>query len=349
MGALKRPSCTLRSMRNKVLFISLISLLVFVLLCVGTLINGEQISIDKLISSILGYNENDSIHFAIWHLRMPRLVTSFLVGLLLSIVGYLLQTLTNNALADPYVMGTASGAALGANLSILGYVPVIVGGVYFASLWAFMGAILVTVAVIKLSFFNKTLSKTTMVLAGISISALASSVSSILIFYSDSSDKIRSLIFWSMGSFENSDWKTVSIMCILAMGLVLLTIVLRTHLGLHLLGVEQARLLKGKHTSRPNWILFTALSFVVAYVVSEVGPVGFVGLIVPHVVRALGAKGILNQIVLVALCGGVFMLICELVSKILYPPVGLPIGVVTSTIGVPYFIYLLRRTNYRFH
>jgi iron complex transport system permease protein len=313
------------------------------------MINGEQIGLGKLMSSIMAYDTDDSVHFAIWHLRMPRLLTSFFVGLLLSMVGYLLQTLTNNALADPYVMGTASGAALGANLSILGYVPVIVGGVYFASLWAFIGAILVTVAVIRLSFFNRTLSKTTMVLAGISISALASSVSSILIFYSDSSDKIRSLIFWSMGSFENSDWKTVSIMTMLAIGLIILTIVLRTHLGLHLLGIEQSRLLKGKHTSTPNWILFTTISFVVAFVVSEVGPVGFVGLIVPHIVRALGTKGVLNQIVLVALCGGCFMLICELVSKMLYPPVGLPIGVVTSTIGVPYFIYLLRRTNYRFY
>lgn len=313
------------------------------------MINGEHIGIEEVFTSFSDYDSSNSIHFAIWQLRMPRLVTSFFVGLLLSIVGYLLQTLTNNALADPYVMGTASGAALGANFSILGYVPVIIGGVYFSSIWAFAGALLVTFAVIRLSFFSGSLSKTTMVLAGISISALTTSISSILIFYSDSSDKIRSLIFWSMGSFENTDWSTVLMMIILTGLLILLSFVLKTHLALHLLGVEQAKLLQGKHTNRPNWLLFTVLSFVVAYVVSEVGPVGFVGLIVPHVVRAIGVKGVMSQIVLVALCGGCFMLICELVSKLIYPPVGLPIGVVTSTIGVPYFIYLLRRTNYRFH
>ncbi|WP_187263264.1 FecCD family ABC transporter permease [Pontibacter beigongshangensis] len=321
--------------------------LILVVMLLGLTVGSFETDVRLLADAFFSYNSADLTHFSIVHLRLPRLLLALVVGASLAFCGYLMQAMVNNGLADPYLLGTASGASLGAVTVFFGFIPISMAGIYMPSLFALLGALGVTLLVIMLGYRKGQLIPTQLILAGVALSSLATAIVWLLTFLSDSEGKLKSVIFWSMGSFERAGWTTLPYPAVaLLLGLVLFTF-LQKQLNIILLGADRAQAL-GVKVAQTRWLILITVSVVTGFAVATSGTIGFVGLIVPHVTRALmGASGKFN-LWFCAFVGGFFMLLCDLLSRLIYPPAGLPIGIITSFFGVPFFVYLLSRKNYKF-
>ncbi|MFT2010430.1 FecCD family ABC transporter permease [Pontibacter sp. 13R65] len=332
---------------SKIGYVVLALVLMLLVLLLGLLVGSFETDINLLTEAFLRYDPDNLTHFSIMHLRLPRLVLALVVGASLAFCGYLMQAMVNNGLADPYLLGTASGASLGAVTVFSGFVPITVLGIYMPSLFALLGALGSTLLVILLGYRKGQLIPTQLILAGVALSSLAMAFVSLLTFLSDSESKLKSVVFWSMGSFERAGWATLLYPSLaLLLGLLLFAF-LQKQLNILLLGADRAQAL-GVQVAQTRWLILITVSVITGFAVATSGSIGFVGLIVPHVTRALmGASGKAN-LWFCAFVGGFFMLLCDLLSRLLYPPVGLPIGIITSFFGVPFFVYLLSRKNYKF-
>ncbi|TXK48917.1 iron ABC transporter permease [Pontibacter qinzhouensis] len=332
---------------SKTGYVVLALLLMLLVLLLGLLVGSFETDISLLADTFLRYDPDNLTHFSILHLRLPRLVLALVVGASLAFCGYLMQAMVNNGLADPYLLGTASGASLGAVIVFSGFVPITILGFYMPSLFALLGALGSTLLVILLGYRKGQLIPTQLILAGVALSSLAMAFVSLLTFLSDSESKLKSVVFWSMGSFERAGWTTLMYPSLaLLLGLLLFAF-LQKQLNILLLGADRAQAL-GVQVAQTRWLILVTVSIITGFAVATSGSIGFVGLIVPHVTRALmGASGKAN-LWFCAFVGGFFMLLCDLLSRLLYPPVGLPIGIITSFFGVPFFVYLLSRKNYKF-
>ncbi|MDX5437798.1 MAG: iron ABC transporter permease, partial [Pontibacter sp.] len=169
----------------------------------------------------------------------------------------------------------------------------------------------------------------------------------LLTFLSDSEGKLRSVIFWSMGSFERASWEMVPYPTLALLAALLLFAFYQKQLNILLLGEDRAQAL-GIRVAQTRWVILATVSVVTGFAVATSGPIGFVGLIIPHVTRGLLGTTGKGNLLLCAFIGGLFMLLCDLLSRIIYPPAGLPIGIITSFFGVPFFVYLLFKKNYNF-
>lgn len=315
---------------------------------IGLKVGSIPTSYQTIASALLAYDPTDITHFSVVHLRLPRLLLAFLTGASLAFAGYLMQALVNNALADPYLLGTASGASLGASLGFFFFSELTVMGLYLPPIFAFLGSLAVTLVVVILGSKRGHLIPSQMLLIGIAFSSLLVALVSLIMFLSESESQLKSVVFWSMGSFEKADWSILGYPAT-ALGCSLVVFFfLQKHLNILLLGAERAETL-GVDVRFIRWAMLLAVSVVTGFAVAFSGPVGFVGLMVPHMVRAvLGTANRFNLLV-TALAGGLFLVLCDLLSRLIYPPAGLPVGIVTSFFGVPFFVYLLRRKNYRFN
>jgi iron complex transport system permease protein len=259
-----------------------------------------------------------------------------------------MQAMVNNALADPYILGTASGASLGAAMSIGGFIFTSWGGLYLPPLFALIGAFLVTLLVIALGYRKGQLIPSQLLLAGIAVSSFLTAMVGLFTFLSGSEGALRSILFWSMGDFGRADWQLLPYPAAglaVALGLFLF---LQKELNILLLGAERAVTL-GVPVARTRWLMLATVSVLTGFSVALAGSVGFVGLIIPHVTRGLlGLTHKLN-LLLCALLGGLFMMGCDILARLIYPPAGLPIGIITSFIGVPFFVYLLLKKSYKFN
>ncbi|OGO00576.1 MAG: iron ABC transporter [Chloroflexi bacterium RBG_13_52_12] len=299
-----------------------------------------QILLDRLPFVNIDQTWQGSITTIIMDIRLPRVILAGLVGAALSIAGATYQGLFRNPLADPYLIGVSQGASLGAvagfilpvawNLSGFGLVPV----------FAFIGAILATVVVYLLARVGKTLPVTTLILAGVALSALLGSIVSYLII--SSGNKMHGIIFWLMGSFSMSRWSEVGVVLpYVAVGTAVIIIFARL-LNVMQLDEEQAQQL-GVNVERYKIVLLAAATLITAASVSFVGTIGFVGIIIPHAVRLIWGADHRFLLPLCILTGAIFMVLTDLVSRTLLAPTEIPIGVITAICGAPFFLYLLRR------
>jgi iron complex transport system permease protein len=326
--------------------------IVLLLLTVGIALTGLfvgsfETSWATIYRLLTQYDPADTSQYVILHLRLPRLLLAFLAGGALASVGYLIQALVNNPLADPYILGTASGAALGANIVFFGLLPIQVGGIYLPPVFAFLGALAVTFLAISIAYKKGQIISTQLLLGGVALSSLLTAITSLITFLSDSEDKLRSIIFWTMGSFERAQWPDIPLLLMVVVLFTLFFSFLHKQINILLLGENRAFQL-GVNTSLLKWIILGSTSLLTGIAVATCGTIGFVGLIIPHLVRGLfGATGKYNTLFSVWV-GGLFMQTCDLLSRLVYPPAGLPIGIVTSFVGVPFFLYLLLGKNYRF-
>jgi iron complex transport system permease protein len=276
----------------------------------------------------------------IMDIRLPRVLLAGLVGAALAVAGATYQGLFRNPLADPYLIGVAQGASLGAvtgfllpaawGLSASGIIPV----------FAFTGAILATIFVYLLARIGKTLPVTTLILAGVALSALLSSITSYLII--SSGNKMHGIIFWLMGSFSSSQWSEVwTVLPYVAAGTAVIIIFARL-LNVMQLDEEQAQQL-GVNVEKYKIILLGAATLITAASVSFVGTIGFVGIIIPHAVRIIWGADHRFLLPLSILTGAVFMVLTDLISRTVLAPTEIPIGVITALCGAPFFLYLLRK------
>lgn len=330
----------------------LLYIFIMLLLTVGVTIAGLKLGsfstdFPTVWNAIWHYNPEDPVHFAIINLRMPRLLLAICVGASLSFCGYLMQAMVNNALADPYILGTAAGASFGASFCFFALTNLTLYGIYLPPFAALVGSFTVTLLVVMLGSRRGQLIPSQMLLAGIALTSLIGAFTSLFTFLSDSESKLRSVIFWAMGGFEKANWEYLPYPVVALLLAVVVFIFLQKRLNVLLLGPDRAQML-GVPVGQTRWIILLTVSVVTGFAVALSGPVGFVGLIIPHVTRSLlGITGKWN-LIFCALTGGLFMLLCDLLARIVYPPAGLPVGVVTSFFGVPFFVYLLLKKNYKF-
>ncbi len=276
----------------------------------------------------------------ILEIRLPRVILAGLVGAALATAGATYQGLFRNPLADPYLIGVAQGASLGAVVGFL--LPSTWHGIGFGvvPLFAFIGALVSTTIVYSLARVGKTVPMTTLILAGVALGALLGSIVSYLII--SSGEKMHGIIFWLMGSFSLSQWSEVKLVLpYMVVGTVVILLYARS-LNIMQLDEEQAQQL-GVNTERLKLIILASATLITAAAVSFVGTIGFVGIIIPHAVRLVWGADYRFLLPLSVLSGAIFMILADLMARTVLAPTEIPIGVITALCGAPFFLYLLRR------
>ena len=273
-------------------------------------------------------------------IRLPRILMAGVAGMALGTAGATYQGLFRNPLADPYLIGVAQGAALGA---VVGFVlPWTFGGNYLIPILAFIGAVAAVSVVYLIARIGKTLPMTTLILAGVAIGSLLMSITSYLTLIS--ADKVRSIFSWMMGSFSNSSWDQLRIISpYIVVGLVVIFLFARP-LNVMQLDEEQAQQL-GINVDRTKLILLAAATLITAAAVCFVGTIGFVGIIVPHIVRLIWGPDHRLLLPLSAITGAILLILADTASRTLMSPSEIPVGVITAFLGAPFFLFLLRRTK----
>ena len=276
----------------------------------------------------------------ILEIRLPRVILSGLVGAALAIAGATYQGLFRNPLADPYLIGVAQGAALGAVIGFL--LPFDWRGMGFGiiPLLAFTGALISVAIVYSLARVGKTLPVTTLILAGVALGAFWGSIVSYLII--TSGEKMHGILFWLMGSFSLSEWSEVKVVLpYMVVGVAVILLYSRS-LNVMQLDEEQAQQL-GINVEKVKLILLAAATLITAAAVSFVGTIGFVGIIIPHAVRLIWGPDYRFLLPLSVLSGAILLILADLVARTALAPTEIPIGVITAVCGAPFFLYLLRR------
>jgi iron complex transport system permease protein len=275
----------------------------------------------------------------VWDLRLPRVLEAMVVGLGLAVAGTTFQGLLRNPLADPYVLGTASGAALGAAIAVLIPIRIEILAFGLLQLLAFAGALLAVTAVYRLSRTAGGSPMTSLLLTGYALGSLLAAALAMAMYLSGAA--LRQIFAYLLGSFENASWgELAGAIPLIGIGTILILVRARS-LNALLLGEESAAHL-GVDVRRERAILLGLASLVTAAAVAVSGLIGFVGLVVPHVVRMLVGPNARLVLPLSALGGALLMVVADLAARMLG---GIPVGVITAVIGAPFFLLLLRRAQ----
>jgi cobalamin transport system permease protein len=322
----------------------------FAVLAVGTLLgiglgsvavpvtDSVTIVVDHLLGTRLSSAEASTIAI-VWDLRMPRVLTAIVVGAGLAIAGATFQGLLRNPLADPYVLGTASGAALGAAIAVLIPVRTVVLGFGLVQALAFVGAVTAITVVYRLSRVSGLAPLTGLLLTGYAVASLLSAGLAMAMYFSGAA--LRQIFGYLLGSFALSSWERLfgALPLVLIGSLLILT--RARALNALLLGEESASHL-GINVGRERVILLGLASMVTAAAVTISGLIGFVGLVVPHVVRLLTGPNARAVLPISAIWGASLMVFADLAARMAGD---IPVGVVTAVIGAPFFLVLLRRAR----
>ena len=319
--------------------IILLPLAAMVSLTLGTV----DISLADGLNAIIGNSSSAQINTILFDIRLPRILLAISVGAVLASTGAVMQGLFRNPLADPSLIGVSSGASVGASLMIVttgGFIQVgALMGLSLVALGAFLGGFAATLLVYRLATSNIGTSVTTMLLAGIAIGALAGALNSLLSYFSDN-DMLRQISLWQMGNLSGASWAKVSIMGVVAV--VLLVSFPRESKALNalLLGESEARHL-GIDVQRVKRRLIVLTALGVGVSVALAGLVGFVGLIIPHMVRLVIGPDHRWLIPASALAGATLLVIADSLARIVVIPAELPTGILTALLGAPFFVALL--------
>jgi iron complex transport system permease protein len=272
----------------------------------------------------------------VWELRLPRILTAAAVGAGLALVGAIMQALTRNQLADPYLLGISSGASLGA-VSVL-----LLGVAVLLPVAAFAGALLALAATLALAGAFGRITPTRTVLAGVAVSALAGAITSFVIFWVATGDAYREVLSWLLGSLAGARWDSVAIAGIAMLVIGVPLAFTGRVLDAFALGDTTAASL-GMPVQGVRWTLLGAGALLTGALVAVSGSIGFVGLVLPHAVRLLVGPGHRALLPLSALTGAVFLVWADTLARTVFEPRELPVGIVTAIIGAPVFAILLAR------
>lgn len=346
-AGLTRQAWPLRWQHRRFTLVALVVLLIAVVvlsLSVGS-VEVKFPTIFSILASRLPWshatpNWNSGFETIILEIRLPRVILAGLVGAALAIAGATYQGLFRNPLADPYLIGVAQGASLGAVIGFLVPAAWHILGLGIVPLFAFAGAIVSTLIVYGFSRIGKTLPVTTLILAGVALGALLGAVVSYLII--SSGENIHGIVFWLMGSFSLTQWTDVKLVLpwlVIGIGVILLY---ARPLNVMQLDEEQAQQL-GINAEMLKHVLLAATTLITAAAVSFVGTIGFVGIIIPHAVRLIWGADYRFLLPFSVLSGAIFLILADLVARTIQAPAEVPIGIITAFCGAPFFLYLLRR------
>lgn len=273
-------------------------------------------------------------------LRLPRVLVAMLAGAALSLAGGTMQGLFKNPLADPYIIGVSSGAAVGAALAMVAGLGWNAAGAFAIPLAAFGGGIASLVLVYTLASSGGKISILRLLLAGIAVSTFLGALVSLIVFFSG--QQLQQVVFWMMGGFTGRIWPHVySVLPLLVIGGAIIIWHSRD-LDALAMGDEQAYYM-GIEVEKVKRRLLWASALITAAAVSVSGLIGFVGLVVPHAMRLLGGPTHRWLLPAAALAGAVFLALADLLSRVVLAPIELPVGLVTALVGGPFFLYLLKK------
>jgi iron complex transport system permease protein len=327
---------------GKISTIGLIIILIavmFTVLFFTTFIGAVSVPFDTVVrivlNKLLGIGDISDIRPAtvaiVWQLYAPRGMLGLIVGAGLALVGVVMQAMVQNPLADPYILGISSGASLGATFAILMGSTVIAGTFMSGAgveIFAFIGAIVASVAVFALSSVGGRITSTKLVLSGCIISAICGAFSSLIVYFAPNATAMRSLTFWSMGSLSTSGFNTVTLCAAVLVVAIIFFLTQLRNLNAMMLGDSTATTLGiNLATLRKVYIVIT--SILIAVLVSNCGIIGFVGLIIPHISRALVGTNHWKLMPISILLGAIFMMVADVFARS-FTTSEIPIGIITS-------------------
>lgn len=327
-------------------------LLIFLIFSIGlfTTIGTAKVSvldIFKIIASKIPLINNyidvsniaDSAKSIIWNLRLPRVLLGGIIGASLSVAGAAFQGMFKNPMADPYVLGISSGAALGATLAIVFKIDVSFFSISSITIFAFIGALLAVFTVYNIARVKNKVPVTTLLLAGVAVGQFLTAIMSFIMILSDK-DMVK-ITYWTLGSLSGKGWEPViGIALPSTLGIIVISFFARD-LNILLTGEESAQSL-GVDVERTKTYILLLGTFITAISVSVCGIIGFVGLIIPHIVRILMGPDHRILLPASALLGSIFMIFADTIARTLISPIEIPVGIITALFGGPFFIYLLR-------
>ncbi len=295
-----------------------------------------ETSLQDVFNSFLLSNDASFNSRIIFELRMPRTLLAFLAGSGLAIAGLILQTVTRNPLADPYLFGISSGASFGVVL-LMALAGISAG--FMLSAAALLGSLLAMSLLILIAGRQQSAQVESMLLAGVALSFLFSAFTSLLLYWSDP-QAVAAILFWTLGSFSRAQWVTLWLPLLVITLCTFVMLSFRRQLNAMLLGDESAITL-GVRVQRFRILMLVLSSLITAVLVAMCGGIGFVGLMVPHIVRFFISQGTIAGLLVTSLVGGTFMVWVDVLSRSLLKNQELPVGVITAAIGSVFFLSLL--------
>lgn len=297
------------------------------------------ISFKTVIHALSGVNGDSMLHDIIRRIRLPRVIMAALVGGTLSLGGLVFQAILRNPLAEPYILGISGGSAIGAIIGILmGLAPF--PGI---GLFAFVGSMLTLGLILLISYGENVVKKDSLLLAGVMVNAFCTAVIMFLISMTHDS-RLHNILFWLMGDLSLAGIDQAGLLAAMLLPCFIALFCLSNRMNLLMLGSELAQTL-GVNIKAVTIALLVITSFMVSATVSQCGLLGFVGLVMPHLLRLILGP---DHRVLVPACilgGAAYMVICDVLARVLPDQGEMPVGVITAMIGAPLFIYLLQRSK----
>lgn len=304
---------------------------------------------DRLLGARTAGAYTRSQYHIIWNIRMPRILMAIVSGSGLAVSGAVMQAVVRNPIADPYVLGVSSGASAGAAVALLMPSALLFHGGASVTAMAFLGAMTASAAVYALAYSraSRSINPTSLILAGTAVAAILGAVTNLLVFLARSKDSISSIYYWQMGSLASSQWGDLPIpVLIVALGETV-TLLYAKRMNLLMIGEEDARAL-GLNVRAVRLVLMGCSSLMVAAIVSNTGIIGFVGLMIPHIVRLFVGSDNTKVVPLSAVTGAIFLILADTAARTIFGSTELPIGIVTAFTGAPFFLYLMGKKKYTF-
>ncbi len=323
-----------RTMDRGIILIALACMAILALI-ISMIYGAVEISLSTIIHTIMTDTIRTTEEMVIWNIRLPRNIVAALVGASLAVSGAILQAVMKNPLADPQIVGVSSGAGL-AGIIVLILFP---SYEYIVPMVAFLGALSASILVYALAWKNG-IRPTRIILAGVAVSAfLGSGISALLVFYGD---RVQGALLWMVGGLSARSWPQVYVLApYTVVGLVLACMGAK-RLTILSLGDETAKGL-GLPVEQTRFIMTAVASLLAAGAVSIAGLIGFVGLIVPHIMRMIIGTDYRFLIPSSACMGAIVLVISDTIGRTIVSPVEIPVGIIMAFFGAPFFLYLLRR------
>jgi len=344
-------------MNKKFILLSLTLLLVLIISMTLAVMVGSvsitplyvwQVILSKIpiVQNLIEQDWSRSQEIIIWQIRVPRVLLAAIVGAGLAIAGAAIQALVRNSIAEPYILGISSGATVGATaVIILGAFSFL--GIFALSVSAFLGSLLAILLVFFLARVGGRISVFRLLLAGMAVSFILSAVSNFILMMAKQENGIKAVMYWMLGSLAGAKWSNIIIPAAIFIVVFALLWLHYRNLNLLLLG-EEAAVTLGVNIQQFRLQLILLVSLLTGVLVAVSGSIGFVGLIIPHIVRIIVGSNYKYVIPISALLGGIFLVWADAIARILIAPEEMPIGIITAFCGGPFFIWLLRRNNYSF-
>ncbi|WP_243109425.1 FecCD family ABC transporter permease [Anaerophilus nitritogenes] len=297
----------------------------------------------------LEYNTQATFIDIIWQIRLPRVLLGVIVGMGLALGGVVMQATVQNPLADPYLLGISSGATFGATFFILIGSNILIGSFQNLGLafCGFIGAFMASMLVFRLSSIGGRITPVKLVLSGMVVNLICSAFSSLMIYLTNDNNAVRSITEWTMGSLTAGNWSNLWLPSIVVVFMIVFFLCQCRIMNTMLLG-DEAAITLGIDLNKYRKLYMITIAVLTGVLVANCGIIGFIGLVIPHITRSLVGSNHKNNLPVAMLIGSSFLVWADVVARIVLKNMEMPIGIITSAIGAPFFIYIIIKRAYSF-